>query len=98
MPNQPLAPLTSIVDSAVIVSWKSPYNGGSIITDYVVTIRHADSTSFSTISDCDGSSQEAVQLRQCTITIESLQATPFDLPWGASIYAKVAAVNIMGES
>jgi len=98
VPNQPLAPLTSIVDQAVVVSWKSPYNGGSIITDYVVTIRHADGTTYSTIADCDGSSSAAVQTRQCTIAIESLQQTPFDLPWGSSIYAKVSAVNIMGES
>jgi len=34
----------------------------------------------------------------CTIPITVLQAAPFNLPWGSSIFAKVVATNIVNPS
>ena len=34
----------------------------------------------------------------CTVPISVLQAAPYNLPWGSSIYATVAATNVVGSS
>jgi hypothetical protein len=36
--------------------------------------------------------------KRCTIPFDDLRATPFDLLWGSHIYAKIAAINLMGSS
>ncbi len=35
---------------------------------------------------------------KCTVPIAVLRAAPFELPWGSSVYAKVIATNIFGNS
>jgi hypothetical protein len=34
----------------------------------------------------------------CTILISTLRGPPFNLPWGSSIFAKVYATNLYGNS
>jgi hypothetical protein len=34
----------------------------------------------------------------CTIPVSIFRASPYDLPWGSSIFAKVIATNIYGDS
>jgi hypothetical protein len=34
----------------------------------------------------------------CTIPVTSLKSAPFSLPWGSSVYAKVIAINLYGNS
>lgn len=34
----------------------------------------------------------------CTVPTTQLKNAPFNLPWGSSIYAKVTAVNVYGNS
>jgi hypothetical protein len=34
----------------------------------------------------------------CTIPVTVLRGTPYDLEWGSSIFAKVIATNIYGDS
>lgn len=34
----------------------------------------------------------------CTIPIATLKAAPYSLEWGSSVYAKVIAINIYGDS
>jgi hypothetical protein len=34
----------------------------------------------------------------CSIPVTTLRASPFSLPWGSSIYAKVFATNTYGNS
>jgi hypothetical protein len=48
--------------------------------------------------NCDGSTSSIVSTRRCTIPFTTLQATPFSLEWGTSVYAKVTAINVMGSS
>jgi len=31
--------------------------------------------------------------KSCSIPVESLQASPYSLPWGTSVFAKVTATN-----
>ena len=34
----------------------------------------------------------------CTIQVAKLRAEPFSLEWGTSVYAKIIAINIYGDS
>lgn len=34
----------------------------------------------------------------CTEPISALMASPFNLPWGSSIYAQIIATNVIGSS
>ena len=36
--------------------------------------------------------------RFCSIPLNVLTAQPYNLPWGASVWAKIKARNIIGES
>jgi hypothetical protein len=35
---------------------------------------------------------------QCTVPISTLKSSPFNLPWGSSVFVKVNAINIVGTS
>jgi len=39
-----------------------------------------------------------VTAKSCAIPFTTLIASPFSIPWGSSIYAKVTAINIYGSS
>lgn len=48
--------------------------------------------------NCDGGTDAVISMRRCSIPFAALRASPFDLPWGSSIFARVSATNIMGFS
>ena len=50
------------------------------------------------MANCNGSNLSVITATSCTIPISTLQASPFNLPWGASVYAKISATNIVGTS
>jgi hypothetical protein len=61
-----------------------------------VTIRQADGTTFaSDLTHCDISASTATT---CSVPVSSLRTTPYSLQWGDSVYAKVLATNIYGNS
>lgn len=92
-----MAPLTTWSPDDVIISWTEPDNGGSPITSYTVYIRESNGVTFTTeLSYCDGS--DYVETRQCTIPVAVLRAEPFNLEWGASVFARVYATNFYGDS
>jgi hypothetical protein len=37
-------------------------------------------------------------ISECLIPVSVLRTTPFNLEWGSSVYAKVVASNIYGDS
>ena len=39
-----------------------------------------------------------VQATECSISVQILRSTPFNLPWGSNIHAKVVATNLYGDS
>jgi hypothetical protein len=80
----------------VIVTWTAPDNGGSIITGYTVSIRESDDVTYTTeLTNCDMTSSTATT---CTVPVTTLSSTPFSLAWGTSVYAKVIATNVYGNS
>ena len=50
------------------------------------------------LTDCDGTKASIVSAAQCSVPITILRASPYSLSWGSSIYAKVVATNIYGNS
>ena len=88
----PVAPTTTITGSYVEISWTAPANGGSAITGYNVLIRQSDASTFTTYSSCTGTTTI------CQVLISDLQASPYFLPNGASVYAVVRALNFIGNS
>ena len=96
VPAQPTVPTTVWSPDNVIVSWTAPDNGGSPIIGYTVTIRMSDLTTYSVEPTyCD---RMASLITSCTIPVSTLRASPFLLPWGSSVYAKVVATNSYGNS
>jgi hypothetical protein len=47
--------------------------------------------------NCGGTGAQLTSLT-CVIPVATLQAPPYNLAWGSSIYAKIAAVNGVGTS
>jgi len=50
------------------------------------------------MTSCDGTDPTIVAQTGCSIPISALKAAPFTMPWGHSIYVKISATNIVGES
>jgi hypothetical protein len=78
--------------SNVIINWVAPYDGGSTITGYTVEIQQSDLTTFTTYTGC---TDTAVS---CTVPISVLQAAPYNLAVGSSVYARITAINAIGSS
>jgi len=94
----PAAPVTTAVSNTVVkVSWITPLNGGSPITQYSIAIQKGHGTYASELANCDGSQQSVIAASSCTIPIATLQALLFNLGW-ASVFAKVIATNVVGSS
>lgn len=98
-PTIPIAPTTSVnTNISVNIAWIKPFDGGSPLTAYTILISHNDGVNFSSSSSCDGSTTPIITATSCTIPISVLRATPFNLPWGVSVNAKVIATNIVNSS
>ena len=98
-PSMPSSPTTSLISNTnVVITWVAPFNGGSQITSYRITIRQNDLTYTTELASCNGSSQSVIAALSCTLPISTLQASPFNLLWGASVYAKVIATNVVNSS
>jgi hypothetical protein len=95
-PAQPTAPSTTWSPDDVVISWAAPDNGGSTIIGYTVSIRQSDTSTYTVDSaNCEMTSST---LTTCTVPVTSLKASPYSLEWGASVFAKVVAINIYGYS
>lgn len=98
-PDIPAAPTTTLQDTNVLISWAAPFNQGSAITSYKIQIRQSDNVSYSLeLTDCDGSQNIFIAQTKCSIPVSVLRGSPFNLPWGASVYATVVATNVYGDS
>ena len=94
-PNVPGTPVTSVNSNiSLTITFSAPsYNGGSAITAYSVAIQESNSSTFTTLSaNCN------ISTTTCTVPISTLQAAPYNLVWGATVYAKVLATNAVGSS
>lgn len=50
------------------------------------------------LANCDGEKPAILLAAKCTTTVSILRNSPFSLPWGSSVYAKVVAHNNYGDS
>lgn len=98
-PSAPLAPTTEVSGSNVKISWTPPSANGSPITGYRIQIKQYNTESFFIDStNCDGASATITADAFCLVPINILRGSPFDHPWGASIFAKIVAFNVYGYS
>lgn len=98
VPAQPVAPVTTWHGDGfdyVVVTWTAPDDGGSPITGYKLTLKQKDLVYSSDLTHCDMSSST---LTTCTLPVTALRSTPFLLEWGDSVFAKVIATNLYGDS
>ncbi len=91
-PSVPAAPTTAISGNNVIINWVAPSDGGSAITAYSVEIRCSDDVTFTAYAGCTGTAVS------CTVPISVLQAAPYSLLNGVSVWARVLATNAVGSS
>lgn len=102
MPDKPFAPTTTIKNTNITltVSWTPPPDKGSPLIGYKIVIRTSNTSYYAQdLTNCNG--QNAVILGQafCDIPITSLRSSDvYNLPWGASVWAKVTAYNLYGPS
>lgn len=83
----------------MIIDWSEPASNGAEITAYIIYIRSVDSSIYNTYTTyCDGSDPAVVLNTQCSIPSAAFLEAPHSLQWGASIYAKVVAINLEGQS
>ena len=88
-----------ISNTDLVITWAAPNNGGSPITSYTVKIRSADNVTYNTeLVNCFGGNSVIIAAAKCTIPFSTLQAAPFNLVWGASVFAKFTATNIVNSS
>jgi hypothetical protein len=74
------------------------YDRGSPLLGYKVLIMANDGTYLEEASNCDGSDSAIMAATTCTIPAIVLNSSPFDLPWGSTLYVKVLAYNDFGDS
>ena len=96
VPNKPDAPTTTFDRTVVKVDWIEPFDQGSPITGYRILVRKSDGVSYAEdLTDCN---RLALPTVTCTIPVITLKTTPFEIPWGDHIWAKVIAINAYGNS
>jgi len=77
-PVQPNAPTTTVNGPVVDIDWTEPYDNGSPIFGYIITIRQSDDVTFQTeTTSCDGSNPSIVASRHCSVPIATLKAASF---------------------
>ncbi len=101
IPDTPIAPSTTISATNVTlsISWTAPNAQGSPILGYMIYIRTSDGVTFtSDQTNCNGANSVILANAQCSIPISTLRSSVYNLPWGSSVWAKVVAYNLYGNS
>lgn len=87
-----------LVNTDITISWVTPYDGGADIIHFKVMIQTSDASIFAeTTAYCDGTDPTIMADTSCTVPVSVLKAAPYSLPWGAHIWVKVLANNIVGD-
>lgn len=94
------ASVTTVMEGIQVkVSWNLPTDNGSPLTSYKVYIKEIGTDVYTEeSSDCDGTDSTVITNEYCHINISTLIAAPYNVDGGDSIYAKVVAVNLYGET
>lgn len=81
-----------------MIDWNKPAENGQTILGYHIYIKQNDGVFSESLATCDGSDFTIIVQTACTVTVQTLQAEPYNLPSGASVLAKVIAYNSIGDS
>jgi hypothetical protein len=98
MPLVPSAPSTTTLNANVIVDWTASSDQGTPITAYKVYLRQSDLVYTLELTSCNGGDNTIISATLCTIPLSTLRASPFNLVQGNSVFAKVIATNLYGDS
>ena len=96
--DQVLTVVTSIdsVTGGVIIDWVAPHDGSESITEYLIEIANTDDeTFFEDTTDCGGSD---ASVTTCTVPMDTLTQSPFNLAFNQLVLARVSAINTYGSS
>ena len=82
------------------VSWTAPSDQGSALLGYKIVIRTSDTAVYAEdLTNCNGQNADILSRAYCDVPIASLRSSAvYNLPWGASVWAKVTAYNKYGNS
>lgn len=98
-PETPTAPVTSVLADKVIINWDAPYWNGAEVTTYRIFVQASSGGFISAPSSgCDGTDTFVVENTQCTVDLTDLYAVPYSLVQGDSVFAKIIANNLVGDS
>lgn len=82
----------------MIITW-TVNDRGSPITSFDVKIRESDGLTFTSEAvSCLPSDAILISTMSCSVPITTLLASPYNLPWGSSIFAQISATNSYGTS
>ena len=99
IPEIPVSVTTEMDGSQVKVLWTLPSANGSPITAYKIFVQEIDTGTFTQEStDCVGTDATVISNRYCHIQVTTLLAAPYNMDGGDSVFAKVIAVNLYGET
>jgi hypothetical protein len=91
--------VTEIDGDTVKVSWSLSTNNGTPITQYKVYLKENDSDTYTQESvDCVGTDATVISNKYCNINSSTFSVAPYNIGGGDSIWAKVIAVNLYGET
>jgi hypothetical protein len=91
--------VTTSIDPAtgnVLIQWIAPHDGSQEITGHLVEIGNADSTEMhEDVVNCGGSDPS---LTSCSVPMDVLVASPYELAFNQLVEVQVTAVNLFGSS
>ena len=99
IPETPSAVVTSITDIYVKFEWSQPDDRSSPITEYELSIRQSDQTTFTEETTyCEGARSAIISSRYCLVPMTALRAGPYSLGYSNLVVAKLRARNDIGWS
>ena len=98
MPDTPSPPTTSVNGNYVDIVFTVPGDGSSPILGYKIEIRQFDGVFAEDKLTCDGYNSAIKSALRCSVPIATLVLSPYKLPWGAEVYARYSAINVVGAS
>ena len=92
--------MLSDTKTQVQISWSLPLDDGGLeITSYIIQIESSTGDFYRDLTNCDAEhNQEIISTRTCSIPIESLKASPFNLSNSDKVNATVISINLLGDS
>lgn len=98
-PEAPVTVTTANSLDKIVLQWSMPATNGSPITGYEIYIQQHASTDLAQESvECDGTTQELIDARSCSILLSTLTAAPYALVQDESVYVSIVSQNFYGDS